>query len=90
MSDLDVLMAAGVIMGLLSVLFGLVVFAAAVVSDLLARYGSRRPSMADVAYCEQPSERERREHRDETRVRALLHPRSGQVQASGRPGTRLR
>lgn len=84
MSDLDVLMAVGVLIGLLAVLAGLVVFAAAVLSDLIVRYRSRRRAWG-LAYCEQPSERERREHRDETRARTLLHPRSGQVAAFGRP-----
>lgn len=90
MSDLDVLMAGGVIIGLLSVLFGLVVFAAAVASDLADRYRQHRQlGWRELAYCEQPSERERRQHRDEARVRAVLRPRSGQVDVSGRPDKRV-
>lgn len=45
------------------------------------RLAERAPhGQMHLAYRERPSDRERHEHFDENRVRALLHPRSGNVQ----------
>jgi hypothetical protein len=41
-------------------------------------------SWGHLAYTERPSPRERREHFDENRVRALTHPRTGQVEVQPR------
>lgn len=43
-----------------------------------------RHTPARVAYTERPSDRERAAHYDETRVRALTHPRTGNVEVQPR------
>lgn len=48
--------------------------------QLDAQDRTQRLADLDGIHVEQPSDRERREHYDETRVRNQLHPRTGNVQ----------